>query len=66
MQNFITINNYSAVITFDPETKMFQGKFINLNGGADFYASSVQELFYEGKVSLKSYLEVCKEQDINI
>jgi len=64
MQNTITINNRTAVITFDLETEMFRGEFINLNGSADFFSSSVQELFREGEISLNTFHEVCKEQGI--
>jgi predicted HicB family RNase H-like nuclease len=64
MKNVMTINHHTAVIVFDPELEMFRGEFINLNGSADFYASSVQELHREGEVSLSTFLEVCKEQRI--
>ncbi len=64
MKNVMTINNHNAVIAFDPETEMFRGEFVDLNGSADFYASSVQEFHQEGEVSLNIFLEVCKEQGI--
>lgn len=64
MNKVMTINNHTAVIVFDPETEMFRGEFMDLNGSADFYAYSVQELHQEGKVSLDTFLNVCKEQGI--
>ncbi|EID3926152.1 hypothetical protein LCC41_004235 [Salmonella enterica] len=44
MINILNIDGQKAVITFDPEIEMFRGEFICLNGGADFYAYSVEEL----------------------
>ncbi|STY64445.1 Uncharacterized protein encoded in hypervariable junctions of pilus gene clusters [Mannheimia haemolytica] len=38
MRNIMDINGYKAVIAYDPETELFRGEFIGLNGGADFYA----------------------------
>ncbi|MER3633117.1 MAG: toxin-antitoxin system HicB family antitoxin, partial [Blastocatellia bacterium] len=35
---------YDAVISFDPEIQMFRGEFSGLNGGADFYADSIENL----------------------
>lgn len=64
MKNVMTINNHTAVIVFDPETEMFRGELLDLNGSADFYAANVQELHQEGEVSLNTYLTVCKEQGI--
>lgn len=58
------INGYKAVISFDPETSMFRGEFVELNGGADFYADSVQSLKREGETSLKIFFDVCKEKGI--
>jgi len=34
--NTMKINDYDAVIMYDPEIQMFRGEFIGLNGGADF------------------------------
>lgn len=64
MNNIMTINNYKAVISYDPEIEMFRGEFIGLNGGADFYADSITDLRKEGEISLKVYLEMCKENGI--
>lgn len=44
MKNILKIENHTAVISYDPEIDMLRGEFINLNGGADFYASSLEQL----------------------
>ncbi|WP_266171859.1 type II toxin-antitoxin system HicB family antitoxin [Dyella subtropica] len=64
MINIMTINNYRAVITFDPDMEMFRGEFLGLNGGADFYASTVKGLHTEGAKSLRVFLDVCAENGI--
>jgi len=62
--NTMDINGYQAVISYDPEINMFRGEFIGLNGGADFYATSVDDLRKEGEISLKTFLEMCSEEGI--
>ena len=44
MKNTIDINGHRAVVAFDPEINLFRGEFTGLNGGADFYAASEDEL----------------------
>lgn len=58
------INGYKAVIAYDPETELFRGEFIGLNGGADFYADNVIQLKKEGELSLNIFLELCREKGI--
>ncbi|MBX9754734.1 MAG: type II toxin-antitoxin system HicB family antitoxin [Pseudomonadaceae bacterium] len=65
MNNVMTIDGQRAVIQFDPEIGMFRGEFINLNGGADFYADNVEALKREGATSLRVFLEVCAEKGIS-
>ena len=65
MNNVLTVNGYRAVISFDPEINLFRGEFIGLNGGADFYAATIDELHQEAKISLQTYLDVCHEQGID-
>ena len=62
--NTMDINGYQAVISYDPETNKFRGEFVGINGGADFYASSVDELRKEGEISLKVFLEMCAEDGV--
>ena len=64
MKNVMEINGYKALIAFDPDTNLFRGEFIDLNGGADFYAADVKSLQREGKVSLKVFLEMCNEDGV--
>ena len=62
--NTMDINGYQAVISYDPDINMFRGEFVGLNGGADFYATSVDDLRKEGEISLKAFLEMCAEDGI--
>ncbi|WP_413726535.1 type II toxin-antitoxin system HicB family antitoxin [Sodalis sp. RH16] len=64
MNNVLKINGHTAVIIFDPDIEMFRGEFIGLNGGADFYAYSVEELKKEGAISLSVFLDECKKDGI--
>ncbi len=57
--------DYNTVIKYDPEIDQFRGEFIGLNGGADFYATNIEELREEGKISLQVFLDMCKEEGIN-
>ncbi len=62
--NIMTVDNYSAKIEYDPDTDMFRGEILGLNGGADFYGRTPDELRAEFRNSLKVFLEVCKEKGI--
>lgn len=64
MNNIMTIDGQKAVIQYDPDIEMFRGEFLNLSGGADFYASDIDGLKREGRQSLKVYLDMCKEKGI--
>ena len=44
MMNTIKINDYRAVIAYDPDIEMFRGEFVGLNGYADFYAKDIENL----------------------
>ena len=55
---------YTARISYDEESKQFRGEFLNLKGGADFYARNHDELKQQGQISLREYLSVCKEKGI--
>jgi predicted HicB family RNase H-like nuclease len=59
--NQMIINGVSAIVTYDPDMDLFRGEFTGLAGGADFYASDIEGLKREGAVSLKVYLDACKE-----
>lgn len=62
--NNMNINGYDAVISYDPEINMFRGEFVGINGGADFYASTVNDLRKEGEISLKAFLDMCIEDGV--
>lgn len=64
MNNVMIINGYRAVIQYDPEIETFRGEFTGLNGGADFYADSVEDLRKEGETSLRIFLETCRDKGI--
>lgn len=57
--NVMTVDGYSAKIEYDPETDMFRGEILGLNGGADFYGRNPKELRAEFKRSLAVFLDVC-------
>lgn len=64
MKNSMTIHGYHAVIQYDPDIDMFRGEFVDLNGSADFYARDVEGLKREGELSLKVFLEMCAEDNV--
>jgi predicted HicB family RNase H-like nuclease len=64
MKNIIEIDGEKAVVSFDPDIRMFRGEFVGLSGGADFYADNVNGLIEEGRKSFRAYLEICKEKGI--
>ena len=65
MKNLMEINRYNALFAFDPETKLFRGEFVDLNGGADFYATDMQSLHSEGATSLKVFFDMCREDGVD-
>ena len=64
MSNTMVIDGYRAVIAFDTDIDMFRGEFLELNGGADFYAKDVAGLKREGSTSLKVFLDMCREDGV--
>lgn len=64
MMSVMNIDGYQAVITYDPDIEMFRGEFVDLNGGADFYAKDRDNLKKEGALSLKIFLEMCAEDGV--
>lgn len=64
MKNIIEVDGHKAVVSFDPALGMFRGEFVELNGGADFYADSVERLLAEGRTSLRVFLGMCAEKGI--
>ena len=62
--NIMEINGYRALIQYDSEIEMFRGEFMGLNGGADFFASDIEGLKKEGAISLKVFLQMCVEDEV--
>ena len=62
--NVMEIDGYKAKIEYDPELDQFRGEILGLNGSADFYGKTPASLKKEFKNSLKVFLEVCEEQNI--
>lgn len=60
--NIMEIDGEKAVVAFDPDIGLLRGEFVGLNGGADFYAESIEKLREEGRISLKVFREMCAEQ----
>ena len=65
IRSTIEIGGYRAIVQYDPEVDMFRGEFIGLNGGADFCAKDIAGLRKEGALSLKVFLEMCREDGVN-
>lgn len=64
MTDIMKFGEYSAVVNFDPEIKMFRGEFIDIDGGGDFYAKNVENLHKEGEISLRVLLNSLKTIEI--
>lgn len=62
--NTMEIDGYSAVIRYNPETDEFRGEIQGLNGGADFYGKTPDELRTEFRASLDFFLETCARHGI--
>ncbi len=62
--NVMTVDGYHARIEYNEELDLFRGEILGLNGGADFYGTSPEELRAEFKKSLQVFLEVCTEKGI--
>lgn len=61
MMNTMTMDGYTAVIRYNPETDEFRGEIQGLNGGADFYGKNPEELRREFKASLDFFIEMCEK-----
>jgi len=62
--NLMTIEGYQAKVEYDPDLDMFRGEILGLNGGADFYGRTPDELRNEFRKSLAVFLDVCREKGI--
>lgn len=59
--NTMELDGFTAIIRFNPETDEFRGEIQGLNGGADFYGCTPEELRREFKASLEFFIETCKK-----
>lgn len=64
MTNLMVIDGYRAVIQYYQEIEMLRGEFVDLNGGADFYAVDLAGLREQGRQSLKVFLDMCREDQV--
>ncbi len=64
IMNTLELDGYTAIIRFNPETDEFRGEIQGLNGGADFYGKSPDELRKEFRASLDFFLETCAKHGI--
>lgn len=62
--NTMVLDGYTAVIRYNPETDEFRGEIQGLNGGADFYGKSPDELRREFRASLSFFLDTCAKHGI--
>jgi predicted HicB family RNase H-like nuclease len=62
--NIMSVDDYQAKIEYDAELDMFRGEILGLNGSADFYGRTPEELRVEFRSSLRVFLEVCREKGI--
>ncbi len=65
MNSLFDVDGYKAIIQYDAEIAMFRGEFVGLNGGADFYATSVEGLLSEARISLGVFLDMCAEKGVS-
>ena len=63
--NIMKIDGYNAILKYDPVLDKFRGEFVGLNGGADFYGTNIDEIRKQGRLSLKLFLDMCKQEGIN-
>lgn len=65
MNNIMIVDGHRAKIEYDPDIDMFRGEILGLNGGADFYGKTPDELRDEFRNSLTVFLEVCREKGVS-
>jgi len=54
------IDGYQAIIEYDRDTNKLQGRFVGLNGSAEFYSRDVEHLRAEGAVALRMFFDRCE------
>jgi predicted HicB family RNase H-like nuclease len=64
MMNTMELDGFTAVIRYNDETGEFRGEIQGLNGGADFYGKSSDDLRREFRASLDFFIETCAKNGI--
>lgn len=64
MKRILEIEGQKAEVSFNADTGLLRGEFIELSGGADFYAETMDALKIEAEKSLRVYLDLCAEKQI--
>lgn len=64
MTSSITISGKIALVTYVDDLEMFRGEFVELNGGADFYARDLETLRKEGTLSLQIFIDECNRRGL--
>ena len=62
MINTMTLDGFTAIITYDPDKDWFRGVIQGLNGTADFHGRTPEELRKEFKNSLAFFIEICERK----
>jgi predicted HicB family RNase H-like nuclease len=65
-ENTMTVDGFTAVIRYNPETDQFRGEIQNLNGSADFFGRTPAELRREFRASLKYFVETAKKHGLSV
>lgn len=66
IDNTMQIDDYTAVIRYNPETDKFRGEIQGLNGGADFYGRTPDELRREFRASLKHFIATAEKHGLPV
>lgn len=66
IDNTMELDGFIAVIKFNPETDEFRGEIQGLNGGADFYGRTPDELRKEFKASLEHFIATATKHGLPI
>lgn len=64
MATIMRQGEYVATVEYDPDIDLFFGNVINLSSPLTFYGRSTEELKREFVKSIQTYLEVCRERNL--
>lgn len=66
IENTMTLDGFTAVIQYNPETDQFRGEVLGLNGSADFYGRTPNELRREFRASLDYFIETAEKHGLPV